>query len=164
MINDKHNSNTELIAQGVGNIFTGFLGGIPATGAIARTAANVRNGGRSPISGMTHALILLLVLVVLMPYAAMIPMPIIAAILFIVAYNMSEWREFVHVIKSKNAVDIIVLVLTFALTVIFDLVKAIAVGMVVHYAVILVKYIIRRRKEKSSASDNATEDTTEQEK
>ena len=164
MINDKHNSNTELIAQGVGNIFTGFLGGIPATGAIARTAANVRNGGRSPISGMTHALILLLVLVVLMPYAAMIPMPIIAAILFIVAYNMSEWREFVHVIKSKNAVDIIVLVLTFALTVIFDLVKAIAVGMVVHYAVILVKYIIRRKKEKSSASDNATEDTTEQEK
>ena len=164
MINDKHNSNTELIAQGVGNIFTGFLGGIPATGAIARTAANVRNGGRSPISGMTHALILLLVLVVLMPYAAMIPMPIIAAILFIVAYNMSEWREFVHVIKSKNAVDIIVLVFTFALTVIFDLVKAIAVGMVVHYAVILVKYIIRRKKEKSSASDNATEDTTEQEK
>ena len=164
MINDKHNSNTELIAQGVGNIFTGFLGGIPATGAIARTAANVRNGGRSPISGMTHALILLLVLVVLMPYAAMIPMPIIAAILFIVAYNMSEWREFVHVIKSKNAVDIIVLVFTFALTVIFDLVKAIAVGMVVHYAVILVKYIIRRKKEKSLASDNATEDTTEQEK
>ncbi len=164
MINDKHNSNTELIAQGVGNIFTGFLGGIPATGAIARTAANVRNGGRSPISGMTHALILLLVLVVLMPYAAMIPMPIIAAILFIVAYNMSEWREFVHVIKSKNVVNIVVLVLTFALTVIFDLVKAIAVGMVVHYAVILVKYIIRRKKEKSLASDNATEDTTEQEK
>ncbi|MBQ9734374.1 MAG: sodium-independent anion transporter [Clostridia bacterium] len=166
MINDKHNSNTELIAQGVGNIFTGFLGGIPATGAIARTAANVRNGGRSPISGMTHALVLLLVLVVLMPYAAMIPMPIIAAILFIVAYNMSEWREFVHVIKSKNAVDIIVLILTFALTVIFDLVKAIAVGMIVHYAVILIKYIIRRKKEKSLASDDTTEQiaTAEQEK
>ncbi len=166
MINDKHNSNTELIAQGVGNIFTGFMGGIPATGAIARTAANVRNGGRSPISGMTHALILLLVLVVLMPYAAMIPMPIIAAILFIVAYNMSEWREFVHVIKSKNVTDVIVLILTFVLTVVFDLVKAIAVGLVVHYAVILVKYLIRRKKEKSSASANSEQaDTTaEQEK
>lgn len=159
MIGDKHNSNTELIAQGVGNIFTGFLGGIPATGAIARTAANVRNGGRSPLSGMVHAIVLLLVLVVLMPYASMIPMPIIAAILFIVAYNMSEWREFVHVIKSKNAVDIIVLVLTFALTVIFDLVKAIAVGMVVHYAVILVKYLIKRKKEKT-LSNEKVETTT----
>ncbi len=131
MISDKHNSNTELIAQGIGNVCSGLFGGIPATGAIARTAANVKNGGRSPVSGMTHALVLLLVLIILMPYAAWIPMPIIAAILFIVAYNMSEWREFVHIIKTAPLTDIIVLLLTFALTVVFDLVVAIAVGMIV---------------------------------
>ena len=90
MINDKHNSNTELIAQGVGNICSGLFGGIPATGAIARTAANVKNGGRTPVSGMVHAAVLLLILVVLMPYAAWIPMPVIAAILFMVAYNMQN--------------------------------------------------------------------------
>lgn len=150
MINDKHNSNTELIAQGVGNICVGFFGGIPATGAIARTAANVRNGGRSPLSGITHAVVLLLVLVVLMPYAALIPMPIIAAILFIVAYNMSEWREFVHIIKQKKWEDILVLVVTFFLTVIFDLVKAIAVGMVIHYVIVLIKYLIAKNKTKNA--------------
>ena len=130
MINDKHNSNTELIAQGIGNICSGLFGGIPATGAIARTAANVKNGGRSPISGIVHALILLLILVVLMPYAAWIPMPIIAAILFMVAYNMCEWREFVKLCRTAPLTDIIVLVATFVLTVVFDLVVAIAVGMV----------------------------------
>jgi len=130
MIGDKHNSNTELIAQGVGNICSGLFGGIPATGAIARTAANVKNGGRSPISGMVHAAVLLLILVVLMPYAAWIPMPIIAAILFVVAYNMSEWRSFVKLCKTAPAHDVIVLVVTFVLTVVFDLVVAIAVGMV----------------------------------
>ena len=130
MIKDKHNSNTELIAQGVGNICSGLFGGIPATGAIARTAANVKNGGRSPISGIVHALILLLILVVLMPYAAWIPMPIIAAILFMVAYNMCEWREFVKLFRTAPLTDIIVLVATFVLTVVFDLVVAIAVGMV----------------------------------
>ena len=155
MINDKHNSNTELIAQGVGNICVGLFGGIPATGAIARTAANVRNGGRSPLSGMTHALVLLLVLVLLMPYASLIPMPIIAAILFVVAYNMSEWREFIKIIKTKKAADIFVLVLTFALTVAFDLVKAIAVGMVVHY---LIKLIQCKCKKKA---DEATPTTKE---
>ena len=138
MIKDKHNSNTELIAQGLGNLCVGFMGGIPATGAIARTAANVRNGGRSPIAGMTHAIVLLLVLLVLIPYASLIPMPIIAAILFIVAYNMSEWREFVHIVKTSKWTDILVLILTFALTVIFDLVKAIAVGMVVHYVIFFI--------------------------
>lgn len=154
MINDKHNSNTELIAQGVGNICVGLFGGIPATGAIARTAANVRNGGRSPLSGMTHALVLLLVLVLLMPYASLIPMPIIAAILFIVAYNMSEWREFVKIIKTKKAADIFVLVLTFVLTVVFDLVKAIAVGMVVHY---LIKLIQCKCKKKADEATPTTE-------
>ena len=149
MINDKHNSNTELIAQGLGNICSGLFGGIPATGAIARTAANVRNGGRSPISGMTHALVLLLVLVVLMPYAAMIPMPIIAAILFIVAYNMSEWREFIHICKTHKWTDIVVLVLTFLLTVIFDLVKAIAVGMVLHYLIRFIQDKLSKNKKKA---------------
>ena len=129
MIGDRHNSNTELIAQGAGNICSGLFGGIPATGAIARTAANVKNGGRSPISGMVHAVVLLLILVLLMPYAAWIPMPIIAAILFMVAYNMSEWRQFVRICRSAPKSDILVLVLTFVLTVVFDLVVAIAIGM-----------------------------------
>ena len=148
MIDDKHNSNTELIALGTSNLFVGLFGGIPATGAIARTAANVKNGGKSPLSGMVHAIVLLLVLVVLMPLAAYIPMPIIAAILFIVAYNRSEWREFVAVIKTKKWNDILVLVLTFALTVIFDLVKAIAVGLALHYAIVFISSIIAKRKAK----------------
>ena len=130
MIGDRHNSNTELIAQGIGNVCSGLFGGIPATGAIARTAANVKNGGRSPIAGTVHAVVLALFLVVLMPLAKMIPMPIIAAILFMVAYNMSEWRHFVHICKTAPKSDILVLVLTFALTVVFDLVVAIAVGLV----------------------------------
>ncbi len=129
MIDDKHNSNTELIAQGAGNIFSGIFGGIPATGAIARTAANVKNGGRTPISGIVHAVVLLLILVVLMPYAAWIPMPVIAAILFMVAYNMSEWRQFLYVCKSAPKSDIAVLILTFVLTVVFDLVVAIEIGL-----------------------------------
>ena len=130
MINDKHNSNTELIAQGLGNICSGLFGGIPATGAIARTAANVKNGGRSPVAGIVHALVLLLILVVLMPYAKLIPMPVIAAILFMVAYNMSEWREFVEICKTAPKSDTAVLILTFVLTVVFDLVVAIEIGMI----------------------------------
>lgn len=130
MVGDKHNSNTELIAQGLGNVCSGLFGGIPATGAIARTAANVKNGGRTPISGMVHAVVLALFLVVLMPVAKLIPMPIIAAILFMVAYNMSEWRHFVRICKFSPKSDVIVLVSTFVLTVVFDLVVAIAVGLV----------------------------------
>ena len=129
MINDKHNSNTELIAQGVGNIASALFGGIPATGAIARTAANVKNGGKTPVAGIIHALVLLLILVLLMPYAAWIPMPVIAAILFMVAYNMCEWRQFVGICKTAPKSDIIVLVLTFVLTVVFDLVVAIEFGL-----------------------------------
>lgn len=135
MIGDKHNSNTELIAQGAGNICSGLFGGIPATGAIARTAANVKNGGRTPIAGIVHAVVLLLILVILMPYAAWIPMPAIAAILFMVAYNMCEWRHFVEICKKAPKSDILVLVLTFVLTVVFDLVVAIEIGLLV--AVIL---------------------------
>ncbi len=139
MINDRHNSNTELIAQGLGNICSALFGGIPATGAIARTAANVKNGGRTPVAGMVHALVLLLILVVLMPYAAWIPMPIIAAILFIVAYNMCEWRQFVKICRTAPLGDILVLVATFVLTVVFDLVVAIAVDMVLAAVIFLKK-------------------------
>ncbi len=146
MIDDTHNSNTELIAQGTGNICSALFGGIPATGAIARTAANVKNGGRSPISGIVHALVLLLVLVVFMPYAAWIPMPVIAAVLFMVAYNMSEWRHFVSICKKAPIYETFVLVLTFVLTVVFDLVVAIAVGLAIHYIIVIVKKIAGKRK------------------
>ena len=129
MIGSRHNSNMELVAQGVGNAASALFGGIPATGAIARTAANIKNGGRSPVAGMVHALVLLLVLVLLMPYAALIPMPCIAAILFQVAYNMSGWRTVVKVVNHSPKSDVAVLVVTFLLTVIFDLVVAIAVGL-----------------------------------
>ena len=128
MIGSKHRPNAELVAQGVGNIASACLGGIPATGAIARTAANIKNGGKTPIAGMVHSITLLLVVVFLMPYAKLIPMPCIAAILFQVAYNMSGWRRFVKLIKSSPKSDIVVLLITFALTVIFDLVVAIEVG------------------------------------
>lgn len=128
MVNSRHRSNMELIAQGAGNIVSALFGGIPATGAIARTAANVKNGGRTPIAGMVHAVVLLLILVVLMPYAALIPMPTIAAILFMVAYNMCGWRKFVYLCRTSPKSDILVLVVTFVLTVLFDLVVAIEVG------------------------------------
>ena len=130
MVGDKHNSNAELVAQGAGNILSALFGGIPATGAIARTAANIKNGGRTPVAGMVHAVVLLAVLLVLMPLASYIPMPTIAAILFMVAYNMSEWREFVHICKTSPKSDVLVLVVTFVLTVVFDLVVAICVGIV----------------------------------
>lgn len=129
MIGGKHRSNTELVAQGAGNIVSALFGGIPATGAIARTAANVKNGGRTPVAGMVHAVVLLLILVILMPCASWIPMPTIAAILFMVAYNMCQWRTFLKLVKTAPKSDILVLVLTFFLTVIFDLVVAIEVGM-----------------------------------
>ena len=130
MINGKHRSDMELVAQGAGNIASALFGGIPATGAIARTAANIKNGGKTPIAGMVHSITLVIVLVVLMPYAGMTPMPTIAAILFIVAYNMCQWRTFVNLVKTAPKSDIIVLVTSFVLTVIFDLVVAIEVGMV----------------------------------
>lgn len=131
MINSRHRSNMELIAQGTGNIASALFGGIPATGAIARTAANVKNGGRTPISGMVHSVVLLLILVVLMPYAALIPMPAIAAILFMVAYNMCCFKEFAYLVKTSPKSDISVLLVTFVLTVVFDLVVAIEVGIIV---------------------------------
>ncbi len=146
MIGTKHNSNMELVAQGAGNIGSALFGGIPATGAIARTAANIKNGGRTPISGMIHALVLFGVLAVFMPYAKLIPMPTIAAILFVVAYNMSEWREFLAIIKEKSFVNTLVLILSFLLTVLFDLIVAIGVGLAVHYAFVVIYKISERKK------------------
>lgn len=143
MVNSKHNSNAELVAQGIGNIASVAFGGIPATGAIARTAANAKNGGKTPVAGMVHAVVLLLVLLFLMPYAALIPMPTIAAILFMVAYNMSEYKEFAHTIKTAHITDSVVMVVTFALTVIFDLVVAIAVGLAL---AIIFNLIFKRKK------------------
>ena len=131
MISSHHRCNMELVAQGVGSIGSVLFGGIPATGAIARTAANVKSGGRTPIAGMVHAVVLLAVLVFLMPYAALIPMPTIAAILLQVAYNMSGWRNFAHLCATASRGAVATLLLTFALTIVFDLVTAIAVGMLI---------------------------------
>lgn len=130
MIDGKHRPNTELIAQGAANVGSALFGGIPATGAIARTAANIKNGGRTPVAGIVHSAVLFAVLAALMKYAAYIPMPAIAAILINVAYNMCGWRTFVKVIKTSPKSDTIVLVLTFLLTVVFDLVVAIEFGVI----------------------------------
>lgn len=146
MIDDTHNSNTELIAQGLGNIASGIFGGIPATGAIARTSANVKNGGRTPISGMVHAVTLLLVLLFMMPLAKYIPMPVIAAVLLMVAYNMCEYKHFIKIVKNEKITDVIVLLLTFILTIVFDLVVAIVVGL----AVAFVFYLFRKPKTKNT--------------
>ena len=130
MIGDTHKSNAELIGQGLGNIFSGFFGGIPATGAIARTAANVRNGGRTPIARIAHCITLTIILLVLMPLAALIPMTTLAAVLLVVAANMADWSSFFRLCKNAPKSDIIVLVATFFLTVFFDLVVAIEIGVV----------------------------------
>ena len=130
MIGGRHNSNMELVAQGIGNPASALFGGIPATGAIARTAANIKNGGNSPVAGMVHAVVVLVTLVFLMPLAALIPMPCIAAILLMVAYNMSGWRTFRALLSNPRA-DVTVLLLTFSLTVLFDLTVAIEVGLLI---------------------------------
>lgn len=129
MIGGRHRSDMELIAQGGGNMLSALFGGIPATGAIARTATNVKNGGRTPIAGMVHAITLLVIMLLTAPLAGRIPLAGLAGILVVVAYNMSEWRSFVSVLKGHRY-DALVLVVTFLLTVIFDLVLAIEVGMV----------------------------------
>ena len=136
MIDDTHDSNMELVAQGIANITSGLFGGIPATGAIARTAANIKSGGRSSISGMVHAVTLLFTMLLLMPLAKMIPMPTLSAILIIVAYNMSGWRTFRDLLKAPKS-DITVLLITFGCTVIFDLVVAIGIGMIMTMALFM---------------------------
>ncbi len=162
MINGKHRSDMELVAQGAGNIASALFGGIPATGAIARTAANIKNGGRTPIAGMVHSITLVIVLVVLMPFAGMIPMPTIAAILFIVAYNMCQWRTFVHLIKTAPKSDIIVLISTFVLTVIFDLVVAIEIGMVLACLLFIKRMSEETHAESWTYVDDDTQDVAEQ--
>lgn len=156
MINGKHRSDMELVAQGAGNIASALFGGIPATGAIARTAANIKNGGRTPVAGMVHSITLVIVLVVLMSYAGMIPMPTIAVILFIVAYNMCQWRTFLQLVKTAPKSDILVLVVTFVLTVLFDLVVAIEIGMIL--ACLL--FIKRMSEETKAESWVYTDDDT----
>ncbi|MBZ9685125.1 sulfate permease [Clostridium estertheticum] len=128
MIGGSHRSNMELVAQGVANICSGLVGGIPVTGAIARTAANVKNGGRTPIAGIVHALSLLIILVLFMPYVKLIPMSSLAAILIIVSYNMGEWEAFQRILKAPKS-DALVLLVTFSLTIFFDLVIAIGIGL-----------------------------------
>jgi len=147
MTGSKHRSDTELVAQGIGNIGSALFGGIPATGAIARTAANIKNGGQTPVAGIVHAVVLLLVLVLLMPYAALIPMPVIAAVLFVVAYNMCQWRPFVNIVKTCPKGDVLVLIVTFLLTVIFDLIVAIAVGLILAGAIKLFERLTKKAKE-----------------
>lgn len=165
MVGSKHRSNMELVAQGAGNIGSALFGGIPATGAIARTAANIKNGGRTPIAGMVHAVVLLIMLLVLMPFVSLIPMPVIAAILFQVAYNMCQWRPFVHICKTAPKSDILVLVTTFVLTVVFDLVVAIAVGLVMA-CVLLMKRMaeesgVRGWKYRTAAKEESTKEEAE---
>ncbi len=140
----KHDSNTELIGQGITNIITPIFGGIPATGAIARTMANINNGGKTPIAGIIHAVVLLLIFLFLMPYAVYIPLATLSAILIVVAYNMSEWRTFLYLLKGDRN-DIAVLLITFFLTVIIDLTVAIEVGVIL--AIVL---FVKRISETSS--------------
>lgn len=130
VIGDRHDSNTELIAQGIANIISPIFGGIPATGAIARTMTNINNGGRTPVSGIVHAVVLLLILLFLMPLAQYIPMACLAGVLVIVSYNMSGWRTFMALLRNPKS-DVVVLLITFFLTVIFDLTIAIEVGLLI---------------------------------
>ncbi len=137
MIGSKHRPNAELIAQGSANIVSALFAGIPATGAIARTATNVKNGGRTPIAGIVHVIVLLLIMLVFAPYAKLIPMATLAGILIVVSYHMSEWRQFSSLVKTGKKGDITVLLVTFFLTVVFDLVIAIEVGIVLSSFVLM---------------------------
>lgn len=130
MIGDHHDSNTELVAQGIANVVSPIFGGIPATGAIARTMTNINNGGKTPVAGIVHAVVLLLILIFLMPLAKFIPMACLAGVLVVVSYNMSGWRVFKGLLKNPKS-DVTVLLITFFLTVIFDLTVAIEVGLVI---------------------------------
>jgi SulP family sulfate permease len=150
MLGTRHRSNMELIAQGVGNIGSVMFGGIPATGAIARTATNIKSGGRTPVAGMIHAVVLLLILMFLGKYAALIPMPALAAILVVVAYNMSEWREFRDLLKGPKS-DAVVLLATFLLTVLIDLTVAIQVG------VLLATFLFMQRMSSATEVNQVTD-------
>jgi SulP family sulfate permease len=148
MMGGRHRSNMELVAQGTANVFSALFGGIPATGAIARTATNIKNGGRTPISGIVHAIVLLLIMLLFAPVAKLIPLSCLAGILVVVAWHMGEWHHFMSLLKS-NRMDVIVLLTTFFLTVFFDLIIAIEVGM------ILSSFIFMKRMSESTSIQNA---------
>ena len=152
MIGGKHRSNMELVAQGTANVFSALFGGIPATGAIARTATNVKNGGRTPIAGIVHGLVLLTIMLLFAPYAKLIPLSCLAGILMVVAYHMSEWRQFLSILKG-NRMDIIILLTTFFLTVLFDLVIAIEIG------IVLASFLFMKRMSESIHIRNLTSET-----
>ncbi|REE82329.1 SulP family sulfate permease [Lutibacter oceani] len=156
MIGGKHRSNIELIAQGTANMVSALFGGIPATGAIARTATNVKNGGRTPIAGITHAFVLLAIMLLFAPYAKLIPMSCLAGILVVVAYHMSEWRQFKSILKG-NKMDIIILLTTFFLTVIFDLIIAIEIG------IVLASFMFMKRMSESIHIKNISSEFNESE-
>lgn len=149
MIGGRHRSNMELVAQGAANVFSGLFGGIPATGAIARTATNIKNGGRTPISGIVHAIVLLLIMLLMAPVAKLIPLSCLAGILIVVAWHMGEWHHFFALFKS-NKMDIIILLTTFLLTVFFDLILAIEIGM------ILSSLIFMNRMSEATSIKNAS--------
>jgi sulfate permease, SulP family len=155
MSGDKHNSNVELLAQGIANLAVPFVGGIPATGAIARTATNIRSGARTPVSGMVHSLTLLVILLVAAPLARFIPLATLAAILFVVAYNMSEWREVRTILKLSKA-DVVVWVMTFALTVLADLTVAVEIGML--FAALLYIYRVSQTTTVAPVTEEYIED------
>ncbi len=150
MIGSRHRSNAELVAQGTANCFSAMFGGIPATGAIARTATNVKNGGRTPIAGITHAVVLLLIMLLLAPLAKLIPMACLAGILMVVAYHMSEWRQFKSLLKG-NKLDVLILLVSFFLTVVFDLVIAIEVG------IVLSSFVLMKRMSESLSIKSETD-------
>ena len=155
MSGDRHNSNVELLAQGIANLAVPFVGGIPATGAIARTATNIRSGARTPVSGIVHSLTLLAILLVAAPLARFIPLATLAAILFVVAYNMSEWREVKTILKLSKA-DIVVWVMTFALTVLADLTVAVEIGML--FAALLYIYRVSQTTTVAPVTEEYIED------
>lgn len=150
MIGGRHRSNMELVAQGAANCFSAMFGGVPATGAIARTATNVRNGGRTPIAGIIHAITLLFIMLLLAPFAKLIPMACLAGILIVVAYHMSEWRQFKSLLKG-NKWDVLILLVTFFLTIFFNLVVAIEVG------IVLSSFVLMKRMSESMKVENAVE-------
>lgn len=160
MVNGNHKSNMELVAQGTANIFSSLFGGIPATGAIARTATNVKNGGRTPIAGIVHAITLLLIMLAAGKWATFIPMPALAGILIVVSYNMSEWESFVSVLKGPKS-DRVILLITFLLTVFVDLTVAIEIGMVLS-AFLFTRHMIRNSKVRQLSKDvESSEDARE---
>ncbi|HET7187687.1 MAG TPA: SulP family inorganic anion transporter [Gemmatimonadaceae bacterium] len=161
MIGGQHRSNMELIAQGAANLVSSLFGGMPATGAIARTATNVKNGGRTPVAGMMHAVTLLLITIFFGRWASLIPMATLAAILFVVAYHMSEWREFVGELRSPKS-DVAVMLITFTLTVLVDLTVAIGVGMVLAAFLFIRRMATVTEVTRQLASASDEDDGTEQ--